>query len=441
MYKSILLLAFYYLLPLPTTAQEIKWVKSTGGSNGNTVLRSNQGEGICIDGSGNVYVCGYTQGIFKFGQDSINSYTDNRSVLVKYGPDGKELWARMVTHGASDYAYGVCVDAKGNIAVVGLTAGMGLETFAAQYTADGNLNWLRKSQSDGSDSRGHAVAADDKGNIYMVGESKGAVQFGDVQIGAKDKYEVFVVKYDAQGNVVWVRNTAPSDSYETKGECVATDGKGKIYVGGEFTKSISMAGKQAAGKGGADVFIARIAESGAVEWLQVWGGDKKDRIHGLAVDSKGEIAAAMNFVGRSNINGQSVIGERLIKLNGAAGLLWQKEIGIPRTDYSIKTQLAVDANGDIYLAGHIYGAIPLLGMQSAYSSGGSDIFIAKCNARGERQWMVQAGGAGIDEGSAICIDKEGNAYVTGIFNRKCTFGSQTIESISKEDGIFVAKVK
>ncbi len=441
MFKSSLFLVFFYLQPLFTAAQEIKWVKTTGGSNGNTVLRSNQGEGICTDAAGNVYVCGYTQGIFKFGTDSINSYPDNRSVLMKYSPDGKELWARAITRGGSDYAYSVCTDASGHIAVVGLTAGMGLETFAAQYSADGKLNWISKSQSEGSQSRAHAVAADNTGNIYMVGECKGAVRFGDVQIGIKDKYEVFVVKYDAQGKVVWVRNTAPSDSYETKGECVAADGKGKVYVGGAFTKSISLAGKQAVGQGASDIFIARFTENGAVEWLKTWGGDKRDRIHSLVTDGEGGVIAAVNFMGRTTIDMQAVIGERMMKLNATGGLLWQKEIGIPRADYSINTHLLMAASGDIYLAGHIYGAIPLLGMQSASCAGGSDIFIARCNARGERQWVLQAGGAGIDEGSAIGTDKEGNVYVTGIFNRKCSFGSQTIEPVSKEDGIFVVKVK
>jgi hypothetical protein len=360
---------------------------------------------------------------------------------MKYGPDGKELWARAITSGGSDYAYSVCVDATGHITVVGLTAGSGLETFAAQYSTEGKLNWINKSTSDGNQSRAHAVAADKAGNTYMVGECKGEVSFDQVQIGAKNKYEVFLVKYNAAGKVEWVRNTAPSDSYETKGTCVTVDRQGKIYVAGGFTKAINISGKQGTGKGGADIFIAKFNAVGAIEWLKTYGGDKKDRISSIAVDSTGAIFATANFAGRTKIDNQEMIGERLMKLSATGGLMWQKPIGIPRTDYSINSHLVLGSGGAIYIAGHIYGAIPLLGMQSASCAGGSDLFLAKCNAQGEREWLLQAGGSGIDEGSAIATDAGGNVYATGIFNRKCTFGNQTIESVGKEDGIFVIKVK
>mgnify|MGYP001579076366 CR=1 FL=1 len=107
------------LLPVtPAAAQETvteEWVARYNGP-GN---RDDSAYAIAVDGSGNVYVTGY----------SYNSSTHNDYVTVKYDTNGNELWtARYNGPGNSlDVARAMAVDDSGNVYVTGESLGSGTD--------------------------------------------------------------------------------------------------------------------------------------------------------------------------------------------------------------------------------------------------------------------------------------------------------------------------
>lgn len=78
-------------------------------------------------------------------------------------------------------------------------------------------------------------------------------------------------------------------------------------------------------------------------------------------------------------------------------------------------RVAVDASGNVYLAGETASAdFPVTaGARHNVSGGGSDAFVAKFDAAGRPVYVSYLGGAGTDRGTAVAADASGAAYVVG----------------------------
>ncbi len=151
------------------------------------------------DFAGNVYVAGYTGGALP-GQTFAGGFTD--AFVRKYDAAGNELWTREFGTAGGESAGGVAVDGAGNVYVGGNTNGTlpgqtsagGFDTFLRKYDAAGNELWTREFGTPDEDVGG-LLALDAAGNAYVEGRV-GAIASGTTN--------VFVRKYDPAGNVVWI---------------------------------------------------------------------------------------------------------------------------------------------------------------------------------------------------------------------------------------------
>ena len=76
---------------------------------------------------------------------------------------------------------------------------------------------------------------------------------------------------------------------------------------------------------------------------------------------------------------------------------WTKLVGSSGTDDI--TQLAIDSNNNIYIAGYTYG-----NLDGNTNSGGNDSFLTKFNSLGEKQWTKLVGSTGYDQAFQLAID-------------------------------------
>ncbi|OGT13239.1 MAG: hypothetical protein A3F73_07820 [Gallionellales bacterium RIFCSPLOWO2_12_FULL_59_22] len=77
---------------------------------------------------------------------------------------------------------------------------------------------------------------------------------------------------------------------------------------------------------------------------------------------------------------------------------------------------AVDASGNVYIAGYFSGATLTLGSVTLTKIGGLDAFVAKLDASGTVVWAKNYGGAGASaRGNSIAVDASGNVYLGGYF--------------------------
>src|SRR5439155_1723005 len=101
------------------------------------------------------------------------------------------------------------------------------------------------------------------------------------------------------------------------------------------------------------------------------------------------------------------------------------------------TAVAVDATGNILVAGYFQGSMDL-GGSPLVSAGGYDVFLAKFSAAGVHQWSKRFGGSGDEFVNAIALDGSGAIFLAGYFSGTANLGGPNLPSAGQQDG-FLAK--
>jgi hypothetical protein len=437
----LLLLIAVFALPTNTHCQRWQWIRSQGGDQYGGAIRLNEGTGICTDTSGNVYAIGSFGGKAIFGKDTFISYMDISPVLIKYDSSENIIWARRLSHGATDFAYGICLDPQQNVCIVGDRSGSAIRSFVAKYSSDGRLLWELNASGEHIYTTTRAVASDKDGNFYVTGNCKGVTSFDSFTIGAENAYTIFLLKIDPRGNVLWVKHSQPSSEYYNEAWGIAIDKKGSIFITGEYTNATTF-DKLRLTASGSDVFVAKYSGNGKVQWVKTWGSKAKDRPGNIAIDKRGNLYLTAYFSDTTKIKGKIIVGDNLLKLTPNGDFLWNRQVGVGAKDFYLRSFVAVDDSSYIYLTGHYYDAIPLLGEKTGSCKGAADIFIAKCTPAGEKIWKLNIGNTGQDEGKAICVDKHANIYVTGYFHGILNLEEGGLLLPPGEgDGMFVGKLR
>lgn len=130
------------------------------------------------------------------------------------------LWAKSAGGTSIEGAQGISTDETGNVLITGyfastsitfgtttLTNAMGIDIFVVKYDALGNVLWAKSAGGISSDF-GVSIANDVSGNIFVTGFfNSPSINFGTTTLINKGESDVFVVKYDEKGNVMWVKSS------------------------------------------------------------------------------------------------------------------------------------------------------------------------------------------------------------------------------------------
>ncbi|PLX07446.1 MAG: hypothetical protein C0596_10950 [Marinilabiliales bacterium] len=122
------------------------------------------------------------------------------------------------------------------------------------------------------------IAKDNSNNLIVVGEFNGSeIVFGSTTLQnlSQYTYEIFVVKYDDDGNVLWAKSAEGNqDDFVTS---VVTDQSGDIIITGYFASpSLTFGSTILNNTGNKDVFIVKYnGANGDVLWAKsaVGSGD------------------------------------------------------------------------------------------------------------------------------------------------------------------------
>jgi hypothetical protein len=361
------------------------------------------GYGVATDSSGNIYVTGYTEGGLD-GNPNVGSYD---IFLIKYDTNGNKLWTRQLGTASDDYGYGVATDSSGNIYVAGTTSGGldgnpnagGRDIFLTKYDTNGNKLWTRQLGTSDWD-EGYGVATDSSGNVYVTGDTYGGLD-GNINDG---NYDIFLAKYDTNGNKLWTRQLGTT-SYD-RGSGVATDASGNIYVTG-YTDG-GLDGNPNAG--GWDIFLTKYDTNGNKIWTKQLGTASGDVGSGVATDSSGNIYVTGYTRGGLDGNPNAGLNDVfLTKYDTNGNKIWTKQLGT--ADYDWGYGVATDASGNIYVTGRTDGDL-----DGNAEIGYGDIFLTKYDTDGNKIWTRELGTLSYDTGWGVATDSSGNIYVTGWTN-------------------------
>lgn len=219
--------------------------------------------------------------------------------------------------------------------------------------------------------------------------------------------DLFLVKYDATGVRQWTRQvgSAASDS----ANAVAVDAAGNIYLAGSTLGVLPGPGNSSAG--GEDLIVFKYDSSGVLLWSRQFGSVGSDVARGVAVDAGGNLYLAGSTFGTllPGVGNSNAGGEDLflIKYDGTGALQWTHQFGSVGADRAFA--VAVGSSGEIFVAGSTLGALP-----GNANAGGSDNFLIAYAADGSRQWVRQFGTVAFDAAQALATDGVGGIYLGGV---------------------------
>ncbi len=363
--KKILCLISLLVLTIKSNGQTWAWAKSGDGTG------NHEGYSVRVDNVGNIYSCGYfaTPSI-TFGTYTLNSSGAADMFLVKYDPNGNVLWAKNAIGSLPDIAYWVTTDPSGNVFLTGyfnsptitfgtytLTNSGNTNVFLAKYDTNGNVIWAKNSIASGNFvNRGLSASTDSSGNIFITGSfASPMITFGSYTLTNTGSSTIFLVKYDGNGNVIWAKSANGTNN--NVGNTVSTDALGNVLISGAFQSSILTAGT-------------------------------------LTV---------------SNYN-PGLEDIFVIKYDSNGNEIWAKRFGGtgPDIGYCIDTR----PTGDIFLTGSFSSSTLAIGSFSLGNTGSSDMFISKFDTNGNPIWAKSGAGVGPDVGYCLSTYSAG-VFVTG----------------------------
>ncbi len=304
------------------SAGNFVWARSVGGDGAS--VQVDQGTGIAVDISGNVYTTGYFTGTADFDPGTGTTELDgagNRATFVwKLNSAGNFQWARRLGGGVQQVteATDIAVDAFGNVHTTGhfygtadFDPGAGVreltsngnvvaDVFVSKLSSSGAYLWARQLGGSGSDA-GTSIAVDALGNVYTAGDFNGTADFdpgaGVSNLASAGDDDVFVSKLDSSGNHVWARRMGGSEGDLPTD--ITLDSAGNAHITGyfsgtaDFDPGVGISSLTSAG--GSDVFIFYLNASGNDVWARGFGGNGADVANGIALDFAGNIHIAGSF--------------------------------------------------------------------------------------------------------------------------------------------------
>jgi hypothetical protein len=448
------------LLFATSTAHSQNWTlaEHAGGS------AQDYGQRVAIDGDDNSYLIGEFSGTAMFDTISLTGPGRWNLFLAKYNRQGRIVSASTVaytTASTSDlYANAIALDRWGNIYIAGRfltdlnfsgsvrTSVGSSDMFLAKLNRRGDLLWLRTPGGVGNGSFGQdgitSIALDSSGNCHVTGHYNSDALFDSIALSSSLTYEMFVAKYDSSGKVLWVRSAGGAGALHL-GLGIAADSAGNSYCTGRFFNTLTL-GPYTFDAGDAEqkAFIAKIDPDGSFLWAhEIGSGSYYGAGEDIAVDRNGDACVAGQF--RSTIRFGSIehtynnalnYAVLIVRYDSAGTYLWSARSDGQEQSAS-SSKLCLDDNGNAYVTGEFSGTI---GFGSTSLSGPrKSAFVAKLDRNGRWVLAGKIDGSGTAEGNGIAITSDGDCEVTGSFTDSISIGSRQLQSSGGYD-LFLARL-
>lgn len=412
------------------------------------------------------------------GTTNLTSAGGKDIFISKLSTDGSLVWARSFGSNIDDEGWGIFVDSSGNVYTTGyfgntvdFDPGAGTTNLASKGSSD---IFISKLDSNGdfvgawamggtSDDYGYGVLIDDLGNIYTTGYFKNTVDFdpgaGETSLVSEGIEDIFISKLDSSGNFVWAK--AIGGLSEDVGIGISLYSSGNIYTTGWFQGTVDFDPgpgmlELTSNNNSYDIYISKLDSNGNFGWARAIGGPSDDRGQAVTVDISGNVYTTGWFngivdfdpgPGVSNLDNPNPFSANVFisKLDSNGDFVWARGMGGTASD--VGYGISIDVSGNVYTTGSFFGSAadfdPGGGVFELTSAGGDDIFISKLNGDGNFVWAKSMGAGFNDYGYDISVDSSGNVYTTGSFRSTVDFdpgpGTFNLTSAGFED-IFISKL-
>ncbi|HEU4746382.1 MAG TPA: SBBP repeat-containing protein, partial [Anaerolineales bacterium] len=216
-------------------------------------------------------------------------------------------WNTFLGGLALDEVDDIIIDGNGDMYVTGYSDGTWgnpirsfsatPDAFVAKLSAQGILEWNTFLGGSGGD-LGYGIALDSSGNVYVAGNST-STWGNPLQPHIPSISEVFIARLDTNGNLVW--NTFLGGPGTDEAREIAVRG-GNIYVAGRSDAAWGLVTTRPY-SGSMDAFVARLGTDGNLTWNSFLGGNEFDEAYGIVTDGNGAILVTGFSTGRPGFTG------------------------------------------------------------------------------------------------------------------------------------------
>lgn len=343
-----------------------------------------------------------------------------------YGQEPRLDWVRLMGGSTTELPHTIVRDVVGNTYIAGTFAGQydfapgpdtaillstdgSLDIFILKLDDTGGFDWVKRIGGIGHD-RGHALAADSSGNIYLAGEFRTP--------------GMSILKLDPAGNELWSITINSKSSGNVIPFSLATDQAGHLYIAGSFVYRADFdpgpdsAFREPNPPHDADAFILKLQANGAFGWVHTFSG----RASGLSVDRSNNIYTTGFFGGTADFDPSPdsavFVAQELdcyiLKLTSTGGYLWTRILSGAYDQEGV--DIVTDREGNSYTAGKFF-TLGVLGSDTVVTSISDNIepFILKLTSTGEYAWAIRYEDYGLRGLGAIRVDQKNHVYHGGWF--------------------------
>ncbi len=482
LYIGILLLIAVFLSGvLPVTLAhandgDFVWAKAIGAEE------SDQGHGITVDTSGNVYTTGSFKGTVDFDPgpgifNLTNAGPANAIFISKLDSNGNFVWAKAIGGQNNCIGYGITVDLFGNVYTTGffwytvdfdpgpgtfdLTSAGWTDIFISKLDSGGNFAWAKAMGGTLYDN-GYDISVDTSGNVYTTGYFEGTADFdpgtGTAGLTSTGGLDIFISKLDSNGDFVWAKGMGGTS--EDRGYGLSIDTSGNVYTTGFFQGTVDFDPGPGTfnliNASGLDIFISKLDSNGDFAWAKAMGGASGSEGRGISLDTSGNVYTTGYFTGAVDFDPAGGTTEIITSIGGSQDIFiskldtngdfaWAKAMG--GTSNENGYGISVDISGNIYTTGFFQDTAdfdPGIGTFDLSSQLWNDIFISKLSSNGDFIWAKAMGGALDEYGKGISVDTSGNVHITGYFQGTVDFdpgvGTFNLASVKDSDDIFIVNL-
>lgn len=208
------------------------------------------------------------------------------------------------------------------------------------------------------------------------------------------------------------------------------DNQGNIVSAGYFFNTVdfdpSANTNNRTSVGFADNYIAKYSTNGSLIWVTSFGSTGIDIPHSVVTDNNNNIiltgyfSNTCDFDPGAGVTIKTSNGGRdayIAKYDANGNFQWVVTYGSDSLDDAFN--LDVDAEGNVYWTGVIEGTVTV--GTTTFTTQVEDVVFGKISPSGTILWVKQVGGSGIDEGSGIIVDNNGDIIHTGYFQTTVDF--------------------
>ena len=322
-------------------------------------------------------------------------------------------WTKAIGGADNDIGYSVQQTSDGGYIIAGYTwsygAG-GYDVYLIKTDANGNVVWT-KTFGGTNDDFGRAVQQTSDGGYIIAGYT---YSFG---AGLSD---VYLIKTDADGNLLW-QKTYGGTNYDF-GYSVQQTSDGGYIITGSYNSN-------------QNIYLIKTDANGDTLWTRTYSGTEG---RDVKQTSDGKYIIAGTFYG------SNFYDVYLLKIDGNGTLLWSKSFGGSGDDRG--NSVAQTSDGGYIIAGYT----------NSYGAGSYDIYLIKTDSIGDTLWTKTYGGSGNDLGYGVDITDDGSyitlgstnsfgagdfdIYVIKVNSNGDTLWTKTIGGINGEGGYEIGQV-